>query len=341
MLKRGKKNSIVFGSLVFVLVLMLATTAFAARKYPSRPIVMVVPFSPGGATDQIGRKLSPNMQKYLKTPIAVQNMPGGATAIGNQYVYDAPRDGYTVLVQPTDITSIAVMGQSKLTWRNWDFLGIAAAVPAVFLVHPDSPLKNIKDLERALHEKQLTCAVAADGCAWTRAIGLYNNLIKGKMPKLVPMGGGYPAAVSALKKEVDIASCGLPEAYDLIAGKKLRVIGYWGTASIKVPGYGKIDSVVETYPTFKKYLPFGGWVGMAVPKGLPDNVLNKLQKAYNYAAAQPEFEDFLQKSFFVKVGLSGKKATDFAALSTSVNAWLLYDLGFAQKNPRDLDIPRP
>jgi hypothetical protein len=61
---------------------------------------------------------------------------------------------------------------------------------------------------------------------------------------LVPMGGGYPAAVSALKKEVDLAACGLPEAYDLIAGKKLRVIGYWGTENIKVTGYGNIDSVV-------------------------------------------------------------------------------------------------
>ena len=341
MLKKCRRNQMVFGSLMLLLVLVVGMVAFAADKYPSRPIVMIVPFSPGGATDQIGRKLSPSMQKYLKTPIAVQNMPGGATAIGNQYVYDAPKDGYTVLVQPTDITSIAVMGQSKLTWKDWDFLGVAAAVPAVFLVHPDSPLKNIKDLEKALREKQLTCAVAADGCAWTRAIGLYNNLIKGKMPKLVPMGGGYPAAVSALKKEVDLAACGLPEAYDLIAGKKLRVIGYWGTENIKVPGYGNIDSVVATYPNFKRYLPFGGWVGMAVPKGLPKNVLSKLQKAYNYAAAQPEFKEFLAKSFYVKVGLSGKKADDFAALSTSVNAWLLYDLGFAKINPQELGISRP
>ena len=309
--------------------------------WPSRPIVMIVPFDPGGATDQIGRMLKPYMEEKLGVPIAVQNMPGGATAVGNQYVYDAPHDGYTILVEPTDITSIGVMGQSKLTWRDWEFLGVAGAVPNAFVVHTDSPIKNIKDLEQRIKTETLSCSVAASGCAWTRGIALYSQLVGGTTPELVPMGGGRPAAVSALKKEVDFASCGLPEAADLVTGDKLRALAYWGKSDIELAGVGTIPSILNAYPEFDKYVPYGGWVGMAVPKGTPTAVLAKLQDAYNYAAGKPEFKDFLKKNYYLEVGLSGKKAEEYVSLSTSVNAWLLYDLGIAPISPDDMDIPRP
>ena len=165
---KGRRSLGFFGlSLVLFLGLtfMVSGQAKAADSWPERSIVMIVPFDPGGATDQIGRALKGFMEEKLGVPIAVQNMPGGATSVGNQYVFDAPHDGYTILVEPTDITSIAVMGQSKLTWKDWEFMGVAAAVPNAFVVHPDSPIKTVKDLAEALKKEQLTCSVAASGCA--------------------------------------------------------------------------------------------------------------------------------------------------------------------------------
>jgi len=70
-------------------------------------------------------------------------------------------------------------------------------------------------------------------------------------------------------------------------------------------------------------------------------VIEKIQKAYDYAAATPEFAKFVKESYFATVGLTGKAAADYVDKSTSVNAWLLYDLGIAPKSPAEFGIPRP
>ena len=76
--------------------------------FPSRDITMIVPFGAGGATDLICRTLAAEMEKELGVSIAVTNMPGSASAVGTEYVYEADHDGYTILGYPTDITSIKI-----------------------------------------------------------------------------------------------------------------------------------------------------------------------------------------------------------------------------------------
>ncbi|MCR4426112.1 MAG: tripartite tricarboxylate transporter substrate binding protein [Firmicutes bacterium] len=325
------------------LMICLASTGLvgASTDWPKRPITLIIPFAPGGATDLVARALKPHMEKVLGVPMAATNMAGAATAVGHKFVWDAPHDGYTLLTQPTDITSIAVMDQYKSTYKDWHVLGVAVAVPAVFVVHPDSPYKTIQDMVADMMKRQITVSVAARGCAWTRAIMLFSNVLGTKPPQLVPMGGGNPAAVSAMKKEVDVGACGLPEAIDLIMGKKLRVLGFWGAEDVEVPGYGIIQSIAKSYPQLAEFLPFGGWVGMSYPKDTPAAILEKAQKAYDYAVSTPEFTKFVKDSYFALVGLTGPAAADYVAKSTSVNAWLLYDLQIAPISPAEFGIPRP
>ena len=106
--------------------------------FPTRDITMIVPFGAGGATDLICRTLAAEMEKELGVSIAVTNMPGSASAVGTEYVYEADHDGYTILGYPTDITSIKVMGQSDLTYEDWNALVIGCAVPTSIVVKPDS-----------------------------------------------------------------------------------------------------------------------------------------------------------------------------------------------------------
>jgi len=319
---------------------VFAQGAAEASAFPVRPLVMIVPFNPGGATDLLARKAQPKMEEILGKPIAVQNMAGGATAIGNQYVMDQAHDGHTLLAQPTDITSIAIMGQSKLTSDDWSFLGIAAAVPSVFVVHPDSKIKTIQDLVAVMKTKKLTAAVAASGCAWTRAIGLFADQLKLTLPQFVPSGGGYTAAVSAMKKEVDFAACGFAEAIELIKGGELRALAYWGVEPVTLPNGTVVPTFGSVYPALKTFEPFGGWVGMAVPKGVPADVLAKLINAYDVAIHQPDFIEFCKQSSFMFMGKIGADADAFAKLSTSVNAYLMYDLGFTPTDPATLGIQR-
>ena len=326
--------------LLALLACFLSVLVAKDKAYPSRPILMIVPFGPGGATDLITRKTQPIMEKMLGQPIAVQNMPGGATAIGQQYVQDAKHDGYTVLAQPTDITSIAIMGQSKLMYKDWAFVGIAAAVPSSFVVHPDSQFKTIEDLVAVMKTTKLTCAVADSGCAWTRAVGLFCKELNLVVPQFVPSGGGHNAAVSAMKKEVDFAACGLAEAIDLIEGDKLRTLAYWGDAEVTLPNGTKIPTFGAKYASLAKYTPFGGWVGMAVPANTPKDALDKLINAYKTAVSDKSFIDFCNERHFNIVGKYGSDADAYAKDSTSINAYLMYDLGFTKTNPAKLGIQR-
>lgn len=331
-------------SIALLLILLICGLSIVGAKdsgaYPNRPILIIVPFAPGGATDLIARKTAGIMEKVLGQPIAVQNMPGGGTAIGQQYVQDAAHDGYTVLAEPTDITSIAIMGQSKLTYRDWAFIGIAASVPATFVVSPDSPYKTIEDLVAAMKTKKLVAAVADSGCAWTRAIGLFCKELGLITPQFIPSGGGYNAAVSAMKKEVDFGACGLPEGIDLIQGAKLKALAYWGAAEVTLKNGDKVPTFGSRYPSLNKYTPYGGWVGMAVPMGTPQVVVDTLINAYMTAINDKSFIDFCSERYFSIVGKYGTDAYNFAKDSTSINAYLMYDLGFTKNDPASLGIQR-
>ena len=331
-------------NIALLLILLICSLSMVIAKdtgtYPTRPVLMIVPFAPGGAPDLIARKTQPVMDKVLGPPMVVQNMPGGGTSIGQQYVRDAAHDGYTVLAQPTDITSIAVMGQSKLTYRDWAFIGIAASVPATFVVSPDSPYKTLEDLTAAMKTKKLVAAVADAGCAWTRAIGLFCKELKLITPQFIPSGGGYNAAVSAMKKEVDFAACGFPEGIDLIQGAKLKALAYWGATEVTLKNGDKVPTFGSKYAVLNKYTPYGGWVGMAVPSNTPQAVVDTLINAYKTGANDQSSTAFCNARYLSKVGKYGKDADEYAKESTSTNAYLLYDLGFAKIDPATFGIQR-
>ena len=211
--------------------------------FPTRDITMIVPFGAGGATDLICRTLAAEMEKELGVSIAVTNMPGSASAVGTEYVYEADHDGYTILGYPTDITSIKVMGQSDLTYEDWNALVIGCAVPTSIVVKPDSPYQTLEELVAAMKAEQLTIATSDSGCAFTRGLGLILQQEPDCIqPELIPSGGGANAALSAVKGDVDAAACGLPECIEYVRSGDLKVLTYMGSSAITIEGAnGSID----------------------------------------------------------------------------------------------------
>ena len=333
---------------VALLALLLTTSLFAtgqtevapADNYPNRSILMIVPFGPGGATDLLARTTQKVMEKELGQPFTVQNMAGGGTSIGTQYMMDNPHDGYTVMAAPTDIVSIGVMGQSKFTYKDLSYLGIGTAVPAVFLVNPNSKLKTLQDLVNAMKSKKLTAAVADAGCAWTRAIALLVKATGVIMPEFVPSGGGYNAAVAAMKGDVDFAACGFGESIELTKGKKVRALAYWGNDPYTLPDGTIVPTVSSIYADLKTYDPFGGWVGFAVPADTPKAVQDKLIAAYKVALDDPSFAKFCETQCMFPVKVFGADAQAYAEKSSRVNAYMLWDLGFGKVDPATLGLQR-
>lgn len=244
--------------------------------YPNRSITLVVPYDAGGATDLLARAMQPKMEEYLGTTIAVQNMSGGNTAVGNQFVLDADPDGYTIVMQATEIANLWTMNQSDITYRDFSYVGMTAAVPGILVVHPDSPLNNLQDLADAIQDEQLTVGVCGGGCAWTLTMGLFVDSVGGTSPEYIAEGSGKNAAIAAMKKEVDVGSCGVPEVVELLQGGELKALGAFTAEDIEIEGYGKIESIANACPELAQFLPYGGFVGMAAPNDVPQEIVDKL-----------------------------------------------------------------
>ena len=313
--------------------------------FPTRDITMIVPFGAGGATDLICRTLAAEMEKDLGVSIAVTNMPGSASAVGTEYVYEADHDGYTILGYPTDITSIKVMGQSDLTYEDWNALVIGCAVPTSIVVKPDSPYQTLEELVAAMKAEQLTIATSDSGCAFTRGLGLILQQEPDCIqPELIPSGGGANAALSAVKGDVDAAACGLPECIEYVRSGDLKVLTYMGSSAITIEGAnGSIDIpwVCDVYPQLEDNMPFGGWVGMAVAADTDPEIYEILRQAAVKAYESDAFQTFVEQKTFVPMGISGQEANDWAKSTSNINSWMLYDMGFTTTSPETFGWPHP
>lgn len=314
-------------------------------NYPTRDINMIVPFGAGGATDLICRTLAAEMEKELGVSIAVTNMPGSASAVGSEYVYEAEHDGYTILGYPTDITSIKVMGQSELTWEDWNALVIATAVPTCIAVKPDSPYQTIEEFVAAMKAGQLTVATSDSGCAFTRGLGLILQQEPDCIqPELIPSGGGANAALAAVKGDVDAAACGLPECIEYVRSGDLKVLTYMGSSALTVDGPSgeiPIPWICDVYPQLEENMPFGGWVGMSVPADTDPQIYEILRQAAVKAFESETFQSFMEQKTFVPIGKSGEEGNKWAEDTTYINSWMLYDMGFTATSPETFGWAHP
>jgi tripartite-type tricarboxylate transporter receptor subunit TctC len=309
---------------------------------PDKPIQLIVPYAAGGAIDRVSRALEPYLTEYLGVPVSVVNMPGGSTVIAYEHVQNADKDGQTVLCLSPEVGTMAIMGHSELTPKDWKAIGISASFANAYAVHPDSPFQTMNDLIDALgNGENLTAGCAANGGAWSQGMMLLASLKDVPEPTFVPQGGGFVAAQAAMKKEVDFATCGLCEIIELLEGDELRCLGYFGTEPFPVKNYGDVPVIKESIPEAEAYSPFGGWTGLAVPVGTPDEIVSKLTEAFDFAAEQQGYKDFLMENAFSAVGSSGQAAEDYMNTLASVSSWLLYEGGFAKISPEKFGIARP
>lgn len=315
-------------------------TEVSTEWTPKHPIQIVAPFAAGGAIDLMSRAIQPHLEKKLGTPVAVINMPGGSASVGTEHVYNGKKDGYMSLGISTEIATMGVMGHSKLTVKNWNIIGVTCAVPNVFVVKKDSPIKTLDDLIKKMKEGRVTMSVIAQGCPWSRGGMLLSQLIGSDYPEFVPCGGGFPSAQAALKGEVDVGSCGLPEVVPLLKSGDLRALAYWGLEPFVIEGYGEVPSIQSFLPAAKEHLPFGGWGGLALPEGTPPEIVKKYEEAYKYAIEQQDVKDFISKNAFIPVYLMGDEAVKWIENYTSTAAYMLYDTKAGPVDPETLGIKR-
>nr|WP_238530077.1 tripartite tricarboxylate transporter substrate binding protein [Alicycliphilus denitrificans] len=258
--------------------------------YPSRAIRVVVPFTPGGGTDVVGRALMEALSRELGQAIIVDNKPGGGTVIGSDLVAKAPADGYTLLLT----TSALAINDSLVpklpykTARDITEVGLICTGPNVFVVRPESPYRSVADLIQAAKARpgRLTYGSSGNGSSVHLAAELFKLMAQVDITH-VPYRGAGPAYTDLMGGQIDFVVGTAGGVAKLVEAGKMRAIAV--TSEKRTSAYKDIPTVAETLPGYAADV----WYGIFAPAGTPPDVIAKLNAALAKAANAPAYKQRL------------------------------------------------
>ena len=229
-LPSGQSNEVFFLNFIVVVSLVIVGVEAAnAQAYPTKPIRLVVPFTPGGGTDVIGRLLAQNLSARLGQQVFVDNRAGAGGRVGAEYVARAAPDGYTLLMT-TDATIITAPALfPKLSYQSpKDFapIGLMASGAYFLVVHPLVPVRSVKDLiaRSKAHPGELNFATAGAGSPNHLAAELFQSQAGIKWVH-VPYKGSAPGTLSVIAGETDLMFSNIVPAIPQIRAGKLKALG--------------------------------------------------------------------------------------------------------------------
>ena len=268
-----------------ILVPALLGTVAQAQQYPSKPIRIVVPFTPAGSVDVAARALQTPLSKALGQSVVVDNRPGASTMIGTELVARAPADGHTLLIAGFTFIANAVM-RTKLPFdAQKDFVGVAriGADPYIFSVHPSLPVTSVKELIALARTKpgQLTYAHNGNGSAQHVSGELLKQAAKIDLTA-VPYNGGGPAALAVLGGHNTILISTIATVIPYLNTKRLRAIAV--TSNTRSDLVKDTPTLAESgYPDFELTAKLGVYVRSATPKEIVDRLGVEIVRALNTA----------------------------------------------------------
>jgi tripartite-type tricarboxylate transporter receptor subunit TctC len=269
--------------LLLIVMAWLAASAAAAQSFPSKPLIIVVPFAPGGPAEGIARITAQAMEQVLKEKIIIEAKPGAGGNIGAQYVAKQSRpDGYTMLFGSTTLASSISLMKVSYDARN-DLIPVAGIgmIPNLVITGPNTPYKTIKDVVDAAKAKPktLTFGSSGPGTGSHLAAELF-KATAGIDLVHVPYKGSAAVIADLMAGRVDLLFEVGNTAIGRVKAGQVRAIAT--TALRRMPALPDVPTVAESgYPGFET----GAWNGYFVPAGTPADIVAKLEDAVAKALA--------------------------------------------------------
>jgi tripartite-type tricarboxylate transporter receptor subunit TctC len=281
--------------LALVLALLAPWAGAQAQGYPSKPIQLVIPFPPGGATDIVGRLVGTKLGERLGQPVVIENRPGAGTVIGASFVAKAPADGYTLLASSGSTFTVNPAIHPKLPYdpvKSFEPIGLVSRVPLIVLANAAVPIKDLKQLIAAVQREPGKYVYGSFGNGTTahftgellwNAVGvkLQHIAYKGSAPAMTDLLGGQ------IPFTIDTVTAALPH----LKSGKLKAIAVTGA---------KRATQLPDVPTVAESGLAGfaseSWLAIAAPRGLPADVRTKLQQALAETMNDKEVRDKLVES---------------------------------------------
>lgn len=307
--------------------------------FPSKKVNLVVPWSAGGITDRVARVFAPLFEKNLGQPVTVVNKEGASGAIGTEFAYEQPSDGYTVLFSAETPGVFQVMGTSDLSFEDFDALKMVIQDTKVIVVPKDSKYNTFKDLvdDIKANPGKVKMSYSGPGASGHLQGLLFNDI--GLDLSMTPYGGGSPAMIATISGEVDFTFGNYGTVKDYLEVGDLKALAIFGNEKSEV--LPDVPPMTEELPEAEKYLPLYFPNSVLVKKGTPEDVKAILLEAANKAFQEPEWKKFVEEQSYTALdSLTPEEIDAYWSKFTSITSYLLHDSGAAQNDPADFGIER-
>jgi tripartite-type tricarboxylate transporter receptor subunit TctC len=278
------------------LVMMAAVAAIAAsaahaQTYPSKPVHVIVPFTPGSATDVVARTVAQAMSTRLGQPFVVENRPGAGGTIGSNLVAKAAPDGYTLLVNSSGHTVNPSIYPSVPFDTVKDFAGVSllAEQPNILVVAPSKGWKNTADMVKVAKAEPGKLSYASAGAGSATHMNAEKFRVSAGIDAVhIPYKGTPEALTDTMNGRVDYFFAPVIAALPMVRDNRVTALAV---------GSAKRASVLPDVPTTVEAgypgSAYNFWVGMLAPAGTPPAIVEQLNKEVAAALASPEVKDRL------------------------------------------------
>ena len=280
------KESSVRKILAFVLLCGMTGMAMA-QTWPSRPMRLVIPFSPGGGADIAGRVLAQELSDELKQPVVVENRVGAGGTIAPDNVAKSPADGYSMVLGHVGGIAVAPHLYKKLPFDPVKDLAPVTLVVnglSVLVVNPALPVKTVRELiaYAKANPNQLSFGSAGTGTD-THLAGELFKTMTGTTMVHVPYKGGAPAMLDLIAGRVQLSFASVATTAGYIQTGRLRAVAMTGAKPFE--GLPNVPTVSESgVPGYE----INNWYGIFVPAGTPEDIIQKLNTATIKAVQKPD-----------------------------------------------------
>lgn len=316
-------------TLAAVAALVAGMASDLRAEYPERPIQFVVPWGAGGGTDAVARILASVMQEELGQPVNVVNRTGGSGVVGHSAISNAAPDGYTIGLGTVEITMMHWQGLTDLTYKDYDILAVVNQDAAGVMVPANGDYQSIEDLSAAIRNAEpgaISASGTGQGGIWHVAMVGWAMALGGgaDQVKWVPSEGSASAITEMVAGSLDFVTASLPEGSSMIDAKRIIPLATMGEQ--RDPAYPDIPTLKETGIDWSLM----AWRGVLAPKGLPQDVRDRLYAAVETAFRSNEYQTFMQERGLGAVWLGSDEAKAFIAASDVAFGDILSAAGLAK-----------